>query len=431
MAIGDEESANGAGRTPASAGSPAGLEDDPLERLKKRVFKRINRLGIPGLIVFLIFLAWLKWDEVKKIPGVGWVAESISELVPLPQATGNRFAIAIVRLENDKDGAHQRLIREALSEHREIELLDLPRMISVEGSMKPQDAIRAGHERARALLKQSHADVMIWGSALDSDIKAPLVLHWTMSTEVAPRKSQGKYRPDDAHDLDLPELFWADMNDVLGMLVTAEEAKVSTQEGHAIADQLKPFIERIHYLLQSPKLSSEKKAPLWGALGDSFELYGEQLGDSPKLEQAVTAYQEALKEYARERVPLQWAKTENNLGSALAVLGERESGTAHLEQAVTAYQEALKENTREHVPLDWAMTQTNLGSALAVLGERESGTARLEQAVSAFQEALKERTRERVPLEWAMTQSNLGAALSSLGERESGTARLEQAVAAY
>jgi hypothetical protein len=156
-------------------------------------------------------------------------------------------------------GAHQRLIREALSEHREIELLDLPRVISVEGSRKPQEAIRAGHERARALLRQSHADVMIWGSALDSDIKAPLILHWTMSTEVAQRKSQGKYRPDDAHDLDLPELFWADMNDVLGMLVTVEEAKVSTQEGHAIADQLKPFIERIHYLLQSRKLARRRR----------------------------------------------------------------------------------------------------------------------------------------------------------------------------
>jgi len=36
-------------------------------------------------------------------------------------------------------------------------------------------------------------------------------------------------------------------------------------------------------------------------------------------------------------------------------LGERESGTARLEQAVAAYDEALKEWTRERVPLQWAM----------------------------------------------------------------------------
>ena len=60
-----------------------------------------------------------------------------------------------------------------------------------------------------------------------------------------------------------------------------------------------------------------------------------------------------------------------------------------------------EEWTRERVPLDWAMTQNNLGNALATLGERESGTARLEEAVAAYRAALEERTRERVPLDWA------------------------------
>ncbi|HTR16762.1 MAG TPA: hypothetical protein VMI52_06995, partial [Acetobacteraceae bacterium] len=93
--------------------------------------------------------------------------------------------------------------------------------------------------------------------------------------------------------------------------------------------------------------------------------------------------------------------------------------------------DALQERTRERVPLAWAMTQNNLGNALSTLGERESGTARLEEAVEAYRDALQERTRELVPLDWAMTQNNLGTALSTLGERESGTARLEEAVAAY
>jgi tetratricopeptide (TPR) repeat protein len=113
------------------------------------------------------------------------------------------------------------------------------------------------------------------------------------------------------------------------------------------------------------------------------------------------------------------------------MLGQRESGTARVEEAVTAYRDALKERTRERVPLDWAATQSNLGNALRTLGERESGTARLEEAVTAFRDALKEYTRERVSLQWAMTQNNLGNALSRLGERESGTARLEEAIATW
>ena len=51
-------------------------------------------------------------------------------------------------------------------------------------------------------------------------------------------------------------------------------------------------------------------------------------------------------------------------------LGERESGTARLEQAVAAYTEALKERTRERVPLAWAATQNNLGQAIQILRER-------------------------------------------------------------
>ena len=57
-----------------------------------------------------------------------------------------------------------------------------------------------------------------------------------------------------------------------------------------------------------------------------------------------------------------------NLGTALWTLGERESGTARLEEAVAAYRAALEERTRERVPLDWAMTQNNLGNALVALG---------------------------------------------------------------
>jgi hypothetical protein len=39
--------------------------------------------------------------------------------------------------------------------------------------------------------------------------------------------------------------------------------------------------------------------------------------------------------------------TQGNLGNALMRLGERESGTARLEEAVTAYREALQEPTVE------------------------------------------------------------------------------------
>jgi tetratricopeptide (TPR) repeat protein len=177
--------------------------------------------------------------------------------------------------------------------------------------------------------------------------------------------------------------------------------------------------------------SDDERGRAHGDLGTALATLGERESDTARLEEAVAAYREALKEMTREHVPLDWATTQNNLGAALTRLGQRESGTARLEEAVAAYRDALRERTRERVPLDWAMTQNNLGNALATLGERESGTARLHEAVAAYRDALKERTRERVPLAWATTQNNLGDALLTLAERGSGTARLEEAVAAF
>jgi len=67
-------------------------------------------------------------------------------------------------------------------------------------------------------------------------------------------------------------------------------------------------------------------------------------------------------------VPLQWAMTQNNRGNALLGLGERESGTARLEQAVAAYDAALKELTQGRVPLQWATVQMNRGTAVFEAG---------------------------------------------------------------
>ena len=56
--------------------------------------------------------------------------------------------------------------------------------------------------------------------------------------------------------------------------------------------------------------------------------------------------------------------TQMNLGIALSrSLGEGRGDADLLDQAVTAFREALQERTRDRVPLQWAMTQANLATA--------------------------------------------------------------------
>lgn len=101
--------------------------------------------------------------------------------------------------------------------------------------------------------------------------------------------------------------------------------------------------------------------------------HGVQKGDNGALEMAVAVRGAILAETPRERLPLDWAMTQNNLGTALSVLGERESGTARLQQAVDAYHAALQEFTRERAPYYWDIAQRNLQRALTLLEQRRSG----------------------------------------------------------
>ena len=99
------------------------------------------------------------------------------------------------------------------------------------------------------------------------------------------------------------------------------------------------------------------------------------LNPSISLGLAEGALEEAVKEWPRERVPLDWAMTQNNLGSALTRLGERESGAAQLEEAVAAFDAALE--VFEAAPADHyiGICRRNRASAAALLEERRKQSA--------------------------------------------------------
>ncbi len=224
-----------------------------------------------------------------------------------------------------------------------------------------------------------------------------------------------------------PELSWT---------YDLASAQALYDQGDAFADN-GALSESIRTYRSAFSLAPRDRAPLnWAGtqnnLGLALAKLGERESGTTTLREAVAAFHEALKVLTRERVPLDWAMTQNNLGNALEKLGEREQARATLQDAAGAYRAALKEFTRERVPFQWAMTQNNLGNVLRALGEQERGQATLQQAAAAYRDALKVLTPERIPpLDWATTQNNLGNALLALGERETGAAALQEAVGAY
>ena len=346
-----------------------------------------------------------------------------------PPLSETRFRLVLCWLENDRSGRDTGTVAEAFTGIEGIESVREDSVVSAPAGAA-DDWRPAIRNSAHAVLKEWNADVAVVGSVKDPGKALNL---WFVPREGDGTLRRGHLLPYELVHVTLQD----DFHDDLRTQLTAEALRVAAPiarteiRGRVLEKGLNGVTEKIAALLKGDAVESARRASLHMLLGNALATLGERERGPERLEQAVAAYTEALKERPRERVPLDWAMTQNNLGNALVSLGERERGPERLEQAVTAYTEALKERPRERVPLDWAMVQNNLGNALVTLGERDGGPERLEQAVAAYTEALKERTRERVPLEWAMTQSNLGAALVTLGERDGGPERLEQAVAAF
>jgi Tetratricopeptide repeat len=399
------------------------------ERFRAWVFVRF---GVSGLLFLTCatatVFAWTQWDKVSNWPGIHTIVELLSR-ESVPKADPERFSVLVAKLNGDATDTLGNQIFEVLKEFPGVQTLPLDRTLASDGRMTEDEEIAAG-EKARQYLQQSDASVLIWGSVLDREHKIAKLF---LTTSSAATQKGGQYQPEIDTTIRLPDVFWSDLAQVLRLVIASRYAEFRAKDGHYIADRLPSFMAGVRRLL-----NESRDGPGWDAdarastlvMGDALQTFGEQTGQEIPLQEAVEAYRTALREWARERLPLQWAGTQNNLGGVLTRLGERESGTQRLKGAADAYRAAMQEYTRERVPLRWATTQNNLGGALTRLGERESGTQRLEEAVEAYRAALEERTRERVPLQWAMIQNNLGGVLTRLGEQESGTRRLEEAVEA-
>ncbi len=170
---------------------------------------------------------------------------------------------------------------------------------------------------------------------------------------------------------------------------------------------------------------------LWAAFQQEL---GDSLAHNPwgwredNIEQAIGAYQQALRVYSRAAFPEQWAALQNNLGIAYAdrVRGSRAD---NLELAISAHESALEVYSCADFPQQWAATLNNLGAAYL---ERTRGARaeNVERAIAHYESVLTIYTAEAFPEQWAAVQNNLGAAYS---DRMQGKRidNLVQAAAAY
>jgi tetratricopeptide (TPR) repeat protein len=171
------------------------------------------------------------------------------------------------------------------------------------------------------------------------------------------------------------------------------------------------------------KVRTRDRSPLyWAKTQENLAVAFNRLGEREDVEKAVASYVEVLKVWTREGQPFDWARTQNDLGVAyfaLASFQEKTEGQPDLlGKAVDAFNEALKERTRERVPLQWAVTEGNLGDALKRLAERDNQMSTLEMAARAYAEALKAFTPDAAPLDHDRIQRKFQRVEKEISERK-------------
>jgi tetratricopeptide (TPR) repeat protein len=403
------------------------LKENLLQFLKEHFLKAVLLVAVTGAMV-----GWLQGLVGGVLPSTEpprcWIEERWQAAFRSEAPTNpGQFAILITRLAEDSDGSETQHLVEAFLGERGFRRLTTCQSVSLKGEDQ-----NAAEEKAEAKADQLRvlrgADLVLWGEVADRGA----VRVW-MTAPTVP--ADMKMRPWVVDKGVLEPAFREQFAVALKAVVLANLARSGdAEEGKTFTDLMQPILARLRSLVAAPPagLTDDALGSLLLAAGRTFRNYGDKVGDSASLGEAVSTYSAALKALSRDRVPLDWARTQSSLGHALVTLGERETGTARYEAAVAADHAAQEELTRDRFPRDWANTQEGLGWALFRLGEREGGTARLEEAVPAFRAALEELTREPASaLLSADTENGLGAALFKLGEREGGTARLEEAVQAY
>ena len=340
---------------------------------------------------------------------------------PWPEpCTGVKLCIAVAGLEGDDANASQsKYVRRALdtaygSDRPEglVHVVNVPRKLERDYSGDSAENRAKAEHTGRKWLARLNADILVYGVVVESGQAFDLyfLLGKTDADACDNTYVTERFR--------LEARFAADTAAALAAVAVSAVMPVCDRRGQYLVEILKPFVARLERLVESSpaSLAGDSRASVFHAYALAMATIGEQSEDSDSLEKAIAAYREALKEWTRARVPLDWAMTQNNMGVALRSLGERESGTARLTEAVRAYSEALKEYTRNRVPLQWAAIQNNLGAALRDLGERRGDETALEDAIAAFRGALEEYEKAGASHYAEVARRNLARAEAKLAE---------------
>jgi hypothetical protein len=311
---------------------------------------------------------------------ISWGQEQIEQVFPsaLPQADKNAaFSIFVAKLDGDADGSQTKLVRESLrrsfdatdAQHR-IEVREIGRVLRDGTSGDVLLDRQKAQETGKEWLKQSGAHVLIWGYVADRN-KALRIFF--VSGEGTVEK-----RPTETYTLTERFQLSEDFGEDLGLIIAVKAVALSKSFPLPLLfggppKETDSYHQRLKAIARQ-KLVNQTKAgcQLRAAIGEML-VCSPSLNDSSMVE-AIETLNELLGDSRCAADSELVAQAHDLLGFAFLTLGKRESGTARLEQAVTAYREALDAFVRvrasNYAWLNVENARRNLADAERLLAER-------------------------------------------------------------
>ena len=287
----------------------------------------------------------------------------------VPSAAPGKISVVLAQLHEDNSNrALRETVREAIVAQlgEAVEVILWPESLRV-GDGRHAEADADAQRQAQKWLKSKSCDLLVWGR-----VKGDKTLALRFTPAAGPGSDMRSYGLT-SETLELPANFVSHLGAAVAARIVVEAAPAVDMSGHYLVPLMRRTAERLAPVIETlnPAFDADTRGSLFFSYALVKATIGEQAGSNDDLRQAVTAYRDALQEKTRERVPLQWAMTQNNLGTALTSLGERESGTAHLAEAVTAFGEALAIFEAASADRYVRGTRQNLARAQALIAKRQ------------------------------------------------------------
>ena len=222
----------------------------------------------------------------------------------------------------------------------------------------------------------------------------------------------------------------------LNAALTAEETRA--QEGMIGITQesthlLQTAADHVQILLS--RMDQRAEPEIWArseaCLGRAFLFLAMRTSDRRAEEfrsRSVESFRDAIGTLSRASDSKQRARMQSGFGITLAlqIASSIMAGfkpLASIDEAISAFKDALGVLTREEEPADWARTQMALAAVLNIKGLLESGkrsTELIESLVAADRAALEVFTRDQYPDDWSIAEEGLGNALENLALQTQG-----------